>query len=151
MAEHSVEPAVSMVMLVREAVGDTRALLRTELALAVDEAQHQLAAARHGAIAMAITAVTATVGLSLLLVALALTTSAGPLTALILGVVLLGLASLAGIFGYRALPRKPLERTQERLQKDVRLLRYPSHGAEPTPSLPSTTPKPAASGDSRPS
>jgi hypothetical protein len=45
------------------------------------------------------------------------------MAALIAGLILLGMAAAAGLVAYHFLPRKPMERTKERLETDVHMLK----------------------------
>lgn len=116
-------PEVSTVQLVKDAVDEAKALFKTEIALARDEAKKQLAAVKVAAISMSIAAVTAILGLALLLVALVLSIFPQPVTALITGGVLLAAAVASGLIGYTMLPKKPMEQTQERLETDAQVLK----------------------------
>lgn len=98
-------------------------LVKAELALAREEVTRQIDEVKHAAIAMSTAAVLAVLGLSTLLVSLVLVISPRPLTALVIGIILLLLAGGALLVGYRARPKKPLERTQGRLRVDAQLLK----------------------------
>jgi hypothetical protein len=117
------DPNVSTVALVKEAVDEARALLKTEIALARDEAQKQIDAVKTAGIAMGSAAVAAILGLSMLLVALVMAVFPHALTALITGIILLVGAGVSALVGYGRLPKKPLAQTQERLEADAQVLK----------------------------
>lgn len=123
MEAYDPRPEVSTVALVKETVMEARELLKTEIALAREEAQRQLNEAKRMAIAMSTAVVTGILGLATLLVAFVLAIAPQPLTALITGVVLLMIAAVAAIVGYGFLPKKPMGQTQERLQEDAQVLK----------------------------
>lgn len=116
-------PEVSTVELVKETVEEARQLVKTEVALAREEALRQLNEAKRVAIVMSTAVVVAILGLSMLLVAMVLAIAPQPLTALITGLLLLMLAAVAALVGYSYLPKKPLEQTQDRLQEDAQILK----------------------------
>lgn len=123
MTPNDPRPEVSTLELVKETVEEARQLIKTEIALARNEAEEQLAAAKRIAIVMGAAVAASILGLAMLLVSLVLAIAPRPLTALITGVLLLMIASVAGLIGYGWLPKKPLEQTQERLQEDAHILK----------------------------
>lgn len=116
-------PETSTATLIKDAVDEAKALFKTEIALARDEAKTQIAEVKVAGIAMSSAAVAALLGLCMLLVALVLAIAPQPVTALVAGTVLLIGAGLAGLIGYLKLPKKPLEQTQERLEIDAQVLK----------------------------
>jgi hypothetical protein len=116
-------PETSTVTLIKDAVDEAKALFKTEIALARDEAKKQIAEVKVAGIAMSSAAVAALLGLAMLLVALVLTIAPHPVTALVAGITLLVGAGLAGLVGYLKLPKKPLEQTQERLEINAQVLK----------------------------
>jgi uncharacterized membrane protein YqjE len=109
--------------LVRDAIEDTRELVRIEVALAKDELRKELFAARTSIIGFAVAAVTSLIGLIMLLVALALGIYPGPIPALVIGLVLVLVAGTAAFIGWQSLPKKPMSRTQKRLETDVNIVK----------------------------
>jgi protein-S-isoprenylcysteine O-methyltransferase Ste14 len=109
--------------LVRQALADTRELVKLEVALARDEVRKNLLSVRNTAIAAGIAAICSLLAASLLLVALALAIELSAIPALIIGGVLLIVSIAAGIFAWSALPKKPVEETQKRIQTDVKLVK----------------------------
>jgi hypothetical protein len=109
--------------LVREAIAETRELVRLEVALAREEIKTELARAKAGAIAIAVAATAAVCGFTLCLVAIAAAFSAIWLAALIIGAILLAGAGAAALLGWKAVPKRPMGSTRERLQTDVKQLR----------------------------
>jgi hypothetical protein len=108
--------------LVREAIAQAKDLLAAEVELARTEVRQDLRAARTSAIAFGAALVAAIVGISLLLVALALAIAPRPVPALVTGVALLIAAGATAAFGYSRVPKNPLERTRKRLKTDARIL-----------------------------
>lgn len=123
MAAIDVDPNVSTVTLVKEAMDEAKALLKTEIALARDEATKQIDAVKTAGIALGSAAVAAILGLCMLLVSLVLAIFPGPLPALIAGIVLLAGAGISAFIGYSRLPKKPLAQTQQRLEADAQVLK----------------------------
>jgi hypothetical protein len=106
--------------LIRHAVEEAKLFARAEILHAKHELQEEVRAAKKSGILMGAAAVAALCGLSVLLVALALALPlADALAALIVGGILVVAGALCGALGYRALPRKPLPKTAERLKIDL--------------------------------
>jgi hypothetical protein len=110
---------VSSVELIREAMDEARQLIILEVALAKEEVRREAVATKSAAIALAVGAAVLVVGLSLLLVALALAIFPGPIPSLVLGLILLAAAAIAGVAGVKLLPKKPLGETRRRLETDI--------------------------------
>jgi hypothetical protein len=123
MAQMNPRMQLSTAELVKEALDEGKELVKLEVALAKAEMRREVAAVKASAIAFGVAAVTAILGLSLLLVALALQIDLGPVPALVIGIVLVVAAAIAGLVGYKALPRKPLDYTKRRLETDVHMLK----------------------------
>jgi protein-S-isoprenylcysteine O-methyltransferase Ste14 len=98
---------------------DARDLIRLEVALAKEEMKREALAAKNAAIALAIGAVLLLLGIALLLVALALAIFPGPIPSIVLGLVLVVGAIVAGVSGLKLLPRRPLAETRERVETDI--------------------------------
>lgn len=113
----------SITDLVKEAVGQAQALFKTELALAKDELRRELADARRGAIELGVSAALLLIGLSVVLVSVALWTPYAAPVALAIGLFLLLVAAVLGGLGYASLPKKPLDETRKRLETDVQVLK----------------------------
>ena len=109
--------------LIREALGDTRELVRLEVALAREDLKSEVGAVRSCAIMMGAAAAALVVSLGLLLVALVFAIGAGWVGALVAGGALLLLAGLLGLAGWRAMPKSFFGETRERLLAEVDTLR----------------------------
>ena len=116
-------PTTATTDLFREAVDETKELVRLEVALAKREAMKDIAHAKTAGICFGVATAAALLGLSLLLVALALAIAPTAVPALIIGAVLLAVAAGAGFYGWRAVPRKPLDDTRRRVETDARMLK----------------------------
>lgn len=124
MAERDTPPKEpSMMDLVKEALGEGRDLLRSEMALAKEELRRETAGLKRSAISFGATAVLAYLGVVMLLIAWALAFFPNPIPSVIAGGVLLFGAGIAGFVGYRSVPRRPLEATRARIETDVQLLK----------------------------
>jgi hypothetical protein len=110
--------------LVREAIDETRELARLEVELAKEELLTELQQAKAGGIAIGAGAGAALSGVTLCLVAIAMAFRMEWVAALVIGGILLALAALLGLGGYKALPRRPLlGETKERVQTDLKQLK----------------------------
>jgi len=116
-------PEASATQLVREALDETRQLVKLELELAKDEVRQELAEAKKSAIMFGVAAVAALIAAAMLFVALALAIFPGPVPALIIGVVLIATAAILGIVGFKKAPKKPLEKTRRRLETDAQVIK----------------------------
>lgn len=116
-------PATSTVDLFKEAILDTRELVQTEVALAKNEIREELRRSMRAGIALGVAAAAGLVGLTMVLVAIALAIDLGPLPALIFGLGFLVIAAIAVVLGYNRIPKQPLPRTRTRLETDVRILK----------------------------
>jgi hypothetical protein len=108
--------------LVREAVDEARELARLEVELAKNEARGELKALKACGIAFSVALASALLGVALLLVALALVLG-GAAVALLLGVGLISIATVAAWVGSWRLPKKPLGETRRRLEDDIERLK----------------------------
>jgi uncharacterized membrane protein YqjE len=109
--------------LVREAIEETRDLVRLEVELARRELKEEIARAKVSAAALGAAAATAVAGVTMLLVALALAFHAAGLAALVIGLALVAIAGGLAFAGWKAMPKKPLHGTKERLESDYERLR----------------------------
>ena len=109
--------------LMRQALDDTRELVKLEVALARDEVRKDLLSVRTTAIAAGVAALCMILALSLLLVALALAIDIGAIAPLVIGLVLLVVAGSSAGIAYAAVPKKPVSETQKRIQTDVKLVK----------------------------
>jgi hypothetical protein len=109
--------------LVREALDDMRVLARAEVQLAKEDVREDLRRVEGAAIGFGAAAACALLVLVLLIVALVLAIGPSAIAALLVAAGFLGLGVVAGAVGYAAMPRKPLDRTRQRLGTDVRELK----------------------------
>jgi hypothetical protein len=109
--------------LFREALDETRHLVRLEVLLARKELQSDLALAKKGGIVLALAAILAVSAIALLLCAVALAFATPWLAAVVLGGILLCVAAPLGFAGWKTLPKKPLGQTKERLEDDLKQLK----------------------------
>ena len=105
--------------LIREALGEVREVVRLEVALARNELTTELAEAKTAAIALGAGAAAALLALTMLLVAIALALPVPWIGAVATCAVLLALAAGLGAVGRKRLPKKPLERTKNRVETDI--------------------------------
>jgi hypothetical protein len=108
---------------VREALDETRELVRLEVALAREELTSELSRAKFALVSLAAGGAMVLSGLTLVLVAIALVFTKAWLVALVLGLILAVLAGVIGLGGWKALPRKLLGETRERIESDFKQLR----------------------------
>ena len=108
--------------LLREAVGETKELVKLEIELAKTEMREEVAHAKTAAVAAGASVALAILGVGMLLVALALAIFPGPWPALVIGLVLLAIAAGSALAGYKLVPKKPMNLTKERLEADARIL-----------------------------
>lgn len=109
--------------LIREALDETRELVKLEVALAREELKAELTQAKAAGISIGAAGALALSALTMFFVTIAAAFSLMWLASLILGGILLVVAGLLGFLGYKALPRKPLVETKERFESDVKQLR----------------------------
>jgi len=116
-------PEASSSELVKEALAEAKHLIHLEVELAKEELRREVAATKKAAITLGVGALVLVLALSLLLVALALAIFPGPVPALMIGLVLLAGAVVAGVTGVGLLPKKPLGQTLRRLEKDIEVVK----------------------------
>ncbi|HEX8795668.1 MAG TPA: phage holin family protein [Polyangiaceae bacterium] len=109
--------------LFREAVDETRELVRLEVELAKEELRSELSQAKMGAIALGAGGALALSGITMFFVCIAMAFRMEWLAALILGGILLVVAGVLALGGFKALPRRPLEQTKERIETDLKQLK----------------------------
>lgn len=109
--------------LFREAVDETRELVRLEVELAKEELREELGRAKLSAIAIGAGAGLALSGVTMFFVTIAMAFRMEWLAALIIGGILVVLAGVMALGGYKALPRRPLEQTKERIETDLKQLK----------------------------
>jgi hypothetical protein len=107
--------------LMREAIDETRQLVRIEVALAKDEARREIRDLKSAAVAFGV-AITATM-LGLAAIVSTVVVALGVLAGVIIAVVALVLAAILGVTGYRRLPTNPLVATRKRLEDDIQGLK----------------------------
>ena len=109
--------------LLREAVDETKELVKLEVELAKTEVREEIAQAKTAAIAAGASVALAILGVAMLLVALALAIFPGPWPAFVIGLVLLAVAAGSALAGYKLVPKKPMDRTKNRVEADVKILK----------------------------
>ncbi len=109
--------------LVRDAVAETKQLVRAEAELAKNEVRQELKTTEGAAIGFGVAAASMIECLALLAVALVLALGAAPATALVASLCFLAAAGVAAAIGYALIPKRSLERTRERLTTDVHELK----------------------------
>jgi len=109
--------------LFREAVDETRELVRLEVELAKEELRAEIGRAKMAGMALGGGAGAALSGVTMCFVAIAMAFHLEWLASLIIGGILLALAAALVLGGYRALPRRPLEETRERVEADLKQLK----------------------------
>jgi hypothetical protein len=113
----------SSAALLREAIDETRELVRLEVELARQELGGEILRAKTAGAAFGGAAVMGTVGIALLFASIAFAVGRSWLCALLMGAGLLVLAGIFGFLGYRASPRKPFPATRERVETSLRSLK----------------------------
>lgn len=115
---------MSTAELVKHAVEEARLLAKAEILHAKNELREEIADAKRSGIFMGAAMVLALCGISALFVALglALPLAAG-LGVAIVGVVQLIVAGILGFTGFKKLPKKPLNKTLDRLKTDIEVTR----------------------------
>lgn len=117
------KPEMSTAQLVKEAIDESRQLVKLEVELAKDELRQELKDAKRSAIMFGVAAVAALLAAAMMFVALALAIFPGPVPALIIGIVLIAAAAVLGFVGFKKVPKKPLERTRRRLETDAQVIK----------------------------
>lgn len=110
--------------LIRHALEEAKLLARAEVMHAKLELRGELKAASRAGMALGAAATLGMVGLTLIFATIALALPlAGWLGMLIVSVVVLIGAAVAGLVGFKKLPKQPLARTRARLLDDVTMAR----------------------------
>jgi hypothetical protein len=122
-AEGRVDVTEPTAALVREALDETRDLVRLEVELAREELKAELSRAKTSGVALGAAGALSIAGFAMFMVAIATAFSRTWLAALLIGAILTLLAGAAGLGGWKALPRKPLGETKERLESDLKQLK----------------------------
>lgn len=115
--------ALSTKDLVKRAIEDTRELVRLEVALAKDELKTELADAKKAGIAIGVGHALAIAGIATLCTAVVIALGTTVLAAVVVGTALLALAGIAAGIGYGKAPKKPLDRTRQRVGDEVHQLK----------------------------
>jgi protein-S-isoprenylcysteine O-methyltransferase Ste14 len=105
--------------LVKEAIAEARHLIQLEIALAKEEAKRDASGVKLAAIALGLAVLASVLGLSLILVAVSLAIFPGPLPAVALGLILMGMAALAAVWAVMRKPKRFLMETRRRLDVDL--------------------------------
>jgi tetrahydromethanopterin S-methyltransferase subunit F len=110
--------------LVRQAISELKLLARAELLYAREELKQDLRRARVAGILIGAALALVLCGLTLIFVAIALALPLPePGATLLVSLVLIGTGAACAALGYRRLPKKPLQHTQQRLKEDLLLTR----------------------------
>jgi hypothetical protein len=110
--------------LVRHALAQARLLVRAEILHAKRELQAEVAAAKRTGVILGIALALALCALSALAVAVGLAMPLPHVWAVaVVGGVTLASAGVLALLGVRQLPKRPLPRTQDRLKRDMALLK----------------------------
>jgi protein-S-isoprenylcysteine O-methyltransferase Ste14 len=109
--------------LIREALEEAGTLAKLEVALAREEIRTEVARVRSGAIALGVAGASIVVGVAVLLAGVALVFSPAWLVAVCIGGGLLLAGTAAGLYGWRALPRQPMNETKDRIESNIKQLR----------------------------
>ena len=113
----------STIQMIKSAIADARTLFKLEVALAKDEVRSDLSAAKVSVITFGVAASAAVIGISLVLVGVSLAIAPTFWSPLSAGAGLLALGAGAAFWAYKTLPKKPMHRTRERLELDVKTLK----------------------------
>jgi hypothetical protein len=108
---------------VREALDETRELVRLEVALARQELTAELSRAKASVASFAAAGVLGVCGLTLMLAAIPLAFRMAWLVALVLGAILAVVACAIALGSWMGRPRKLLGETRERIQSDLKQLK----------------------------
>ncbi len=109
--------------LIREALDETRELVRLEVALAREEITAELRQAKAGGVAAGAAIATGLAGFTMFMVTIALAFSMKWFAALIIGGILVCMAGACAYGAWKLLPTRPMGDTRERLQSDLRQLK----------------------------
>ncbi len=109
--------------LIREALDETRDLVRLEVALAREELKAELTQAKTGGFALGSAAAAGIAAFTMFMVTIALAFAIKWLAALIIGGVLLAMAGALALGGWKLMPKEPLGETRERIGSDLKQLK----------------------------
>lgn len=109
--------------LFREALTDSRELVRLELRLAQEELREDVRRMKFAGILLAIAGALFIVALAMFDLAVVLALGGTVSAALLVAFIVLGEVAIVGLWGYWKLPKVPLERTRSRLAMDVQALK----------------------------
>lgn len=110
--------------LVRHAVDEARLLVKAEVLNAKRELKEEIAVAKKSGIFLGAAMVLALCGLSALFVALGIALPGAPGWGVaIIGVLQLVIAGTLGYLGVKKLPKKPMEKTIDRIKTDIAVTR----------------------------
>ena len=109
---------LSTVQLVSRTLDDAKNLVRTELELAKQDLRVEAKAAMRGAVELVLAFSCAILMLASLVMSIVLAIGHSKL-ALGFAVLFLVLGAIAGVLGYKTLPKQPLELTRNRMARDI--------------------------------
>jgi hypothetical protein len=110
---------LSTTELVREALEETKELVRIEMKLAREEVRDDVLQLKAAAILIGVASVLGILALASLLVALVLGLGGGVVEALLVAAALALICGILVAVAYRSIPKVPLERTRSRLKTNV--------------------------------
>jgi putative superfamily III holin-X len=119
------EPAaqLSTSELVRQALDESRELVRLEMRLAREELRDDVRKLKWAGILVALAGAMFIVALAMFDLAVVLALGGTANIALIIAFIVLGEVAVLALVGYRLLPKVPMERTRARLATDVHALK----------------------------
>jgi uncharacterized membrane protein YqjE len=109
--------------LVKQVLNDARELITLEARLAVQEARTEVLQIKQAAIVASIALALVLLSVGTLLLAVVLALGGTAIDALIVAAVLLVGAGVSAAYAYAVVPKKPLQKTRERLQADANQLK----------------------------
>ncbi len=109
--------------LLREALDETRELVRLEVALAREELTAELSLAKAAVACIGAAGALVVSGVTLMLAAIALAFTKAWIVSLVIGGILVVLAGAIGFGGWKSIPRKLLGETRERIGSDLKQLK----------------------------
>jgi uncharacterized membrane protein YqjE len=107
--------------LLRDAIDDARRLVKLEVELAKAEIRHEVKEAKGAAIAFGIAALASLLAVTTLFAVLVV--ALGAVGGLIMAAALAVVGGVLAAIGYKLLPKKPLDQTRRRIDRDVRSLK----------------------------
>lgn len=114
----------SITSLLKEALDESRSLVKVEAALTRDELRRDLGLLTQSAIAGFVAFQLGGIGLLMLLIAMVLGPFArSPVAALVVGLICLAAAGASAFFGYEWRLKNPLKETREHLDQDLNLIK----------------------------